>query len=357
MGAFATSLSSVQELQGLLRAGGVLPGFTLAGTLPVPASLQTFNTINEIQTQLGGTAAAFDIVVLQNPPGQYATGLEGVFAGRNSLSGQVNYDGLASGALLQGGVDTLNGGEDFDAYYFFDYRLRFDTSLADAVSGGVGRSRIAEGGAVIPRNRAIFRFQNVNDARYLNGGKDVARFTTGFERTFFDDLVSLEMRLPFAGNSPTQTNIANGVAASDSRARLGNLTAYLKALLWSNDAFALSGGIGVALPTASDIRVGLGETALLRVANQSVHFQPFIGFLCTPSPSTFVQGFFQTDFAANGNDVHVNTGSGLALAGVMTDPNFAYIDLSIGHWLYESKGASGRNWGHPKRLVDLRKST
>lgn len=343
IGAFSTSLASIQELQSLLRSASPVPGGTLVGTLPDAATLTTLNNIAQIQAQLASTGAAWDIIALQDPPAGYASGLASIFAGRNALPGTVSYDAASSGALLQAGGDSLNGGEDLDAYYFYDYALRFDTALADAASGGVGRLKIAEGGTVLPTDRVFFRYNNVNGAAYSNTRESLTRFTPGFEKTFLDGLFSFELRAPFATNAPISSTLdAGGSLTTGDVTRFGNLTMYAKALLIDRNNFALSGGLGVAAPTADDVSVGFADgTQLLHITNRSVHLQPFLAALYTPNSRCFAHGFLQTDFAANGSPVSVNTGSGLAAAGTFTDPNFLFADVGLGYWLYQSKATSG----------------
>ncbi len=144
VGIFSSSIGSIQQLQSLLRAGSPIPGAVLQGQVADNATLTTLNTISQIQTQLGATALAYDIIALQAPPGSYNAAVNSVFLTRNAVPGATVYNGVSSGALIQGGVDTLNGGEDLDAFYFYDYIVRFNTALADASSGGVGRLKIAE---------------------------------------------------------------------------------------------------------------------------------------------------------------------------------------------------------------------
>ncbi|MEZ6134840.1 MAG: hypothetical protein R3C53_08015 [Pirellulaceae bacterium] len=343
IGAFDTSLASVQQLQTLLRSGSPLPGVSLAGTLPDAATLTTLNTIAQIQSQLASTGVAFDIIALQNPPAGYSSGLAALFAGRNGSPGLVSYDAAASGAILQSGADTFNGGEDLDAYYFFDYILRYDTALADAASGGMGRLKIAEGGAVLPTDRVFFRHNSVNGIAYSAGGQSLTRFVPGFEKTMLDGLASFELRVPFSANAPINSAFASdGSIATGDESRFGNLTMYAKLLLIDRQRFALSGGLGIAAPTGDDVSVNLADgTRLLHIGNQSVHLQPFLGMLYTPNNDWFAHGFLQTDFATNGSTVTANTGSGMTNVGTFTDPNFLYADFGIGWWVFQSQRRSG----------------
>ncbi len=343
VGVFSSSISSIQQLQALLRAGSPIPGITLQGQVPDNATLTTLNTISQIQTQLGATGLAYDIIALQAPPGSYNTAVNSVFLTRNALPGSTVYNGASSGAFIQGGVDTLHGGEDLDAFYFYDYVVRFNTALADASSGGVGRLKIAEGGAVLPTNRVFFRYSNIHNIAFTNNSQNLNRFVPGFERTFFDGLTSLELRAPFATDASTTYSLDSGSFSNGNTTRFGNLTLYAKALLHQTDRLAISGGVGLALPTANDIRVHYANgTALLNVQNESVHLQPFLGALFTPNERFFIQTFAQYDATASGNTVAINsTGAGLQNAGTLTDPGQLFLDGGFGYWLFKSNVSRG----------------
>jgi hypothetical protein len=343
VGIFSTSINSVEQLQSLFRAGSPLPGFTLQGTVNDNATLTTLNTISQIQTQLGSTGLGYDIILIQAPPGSYTSGVNSVFQTRNTIPGSTVYNSGSSGALIQGGVDTLNSGEDLDGFYFYDYIVRFNTALADASSGGVGRTKIAEGGTVLPQNRVFFRYSTIHNVAFTNRGTSLNRFTPGFERSFLDGLASFELRAPFATDAVSNSSLDTNTFTNGTDTRFGNLTLYAKALLYHADKLAISGGLGLELPTASDINVNYANgQSLLRIRNESVHLQPFLGALYTPNNRIFAQGFFQYDMAASGNSIAINsTGTGLQNAGTLTDPNNVFFDVGLGYWAYRSDAKRG----------------
>ncbi|MCC7333733.1 MAG: hypothetical protein IT422_01465 [Pirellulaceae bacterium] len=342
VGILSSSVQSIQQLQALLRSGSPIPGATLVGTINADATLTTAQSISQIQTFLASTALPYDIIALAAPPGSYTAGVNSQFLLRNGILGTTVYNSASSGAMLQAGGDTLNGGEDLDAFYFYDYVVRFNTRLADASSGGVGRSKIAEGGTILPQDRVFFRYSYFDNVRYGNG-VGLNRYTPGFERSFFDRLVSLELRAPFATNTTTSSTFDGDSFSNGSDTRFGNLTLYAKALLIQREQLAISGGLGILLPTASDINVNYANgTSLLKVENNSVRLQPFLGGLYTPSDRWYAQGFVQYDVAANGNRVLINsTGNGLAQAGKLTDSSNLYFDGGIGYWAYRSQATQG----------------
>lgn len=217
-----------------------------------------------------------------------------------------------------------------------------NTSLANASSGGVGRLKIAEGGTVLPQSRVFMRYNHFAGAQA--GQRDqLNRFTPGFEWAFGSGLLSLEVRAPFATDAHTTSVLRADGLSNGSKTRFGNLSLYGKALLYSNDTLAVSGGLGLSLPTADDIQVRLADgTELLEVENQAVHLQPFLGALYTPNDRWFAQGFLQQDTAVSGNRVSLNwDGNGLRRVGTLDDPNHLFFDLGLGYWLYRSSSARG----------------
>jgi hypothetical protein len=333
VGIFRTSISSVQELQALLRSGQPLPGATPVGMVNADATLTTALTINQIRALLASTpGVAFDIIPLVSPPGSYASAVDAVFE-TTRPGGVTRFNGGVSGALLQGGADTLNGGEDLDAFYFFDYILQVDIPTPSAGTGGVGRSRIAENGGVKPEDRIFSDLGYFDNVAFLPSGTGFKRFTPGFEKTFFDGMASLELRIPLA--TTVDGVIFEDGSTNTDQVQMGNLALYLKALLMQGDAWGVSGGLGLIFPTAEGVEVSFtnGGT-LVDIDNDAYHLQPFLGGYYAPNERFFTQGFFQLDFDTNGNPVALNPdGTGLRDAGTLNDSTFLFLDWSIGYWL------------------------
>ncbi len=342
VGIFSTSLSSIQDLQTLLRAGAPLPAATLEGTISDNATMTTIATVSQIQALLASTPEAFDIVALANPPGTYDSVVATLFAARNTGPGNTILNSAASGAVLQGGVDTLTGGEDFDAFYFYEYQSAIRLLVPQVSGGGVGRIKLAEGGSVMPQDRVFFRYSYIDDVMFRTNGVGLSRFTPGFERTFYDGLFSYELRVPFASStvSDVATNGAQILGGTD--AQFGNLTMYLKALLYSRESCAFTAGLGIEVPTADGISMSLGGTPILDVSNDVVHLQPFFGVLHYMNEHVFGQGFLQFDLAAGSNDVRMNTsGTGLTAAGTISDRDYVFVDYAIGVWAMRNNRREG----------------
>src|SRR5690606_20547286 len=121
----------------------------------------------------------------------------------------------------------------------------------------------------------------------------------------------------------------------------GNMTMYLKGLLWSSDTFAFSGGFGLAVPTADDVYIkDAAGTNLVKVNNESVHMLPFLGFLGTPTERFFYQGIAQLDIDLNGNEVSASSFAAGAPTGTLfslgngQDQTYMYLSGSMGYWMY-----------------------
>ncbi len=82
----------------------------------------------------------------------------------------------------------------------------------------------------------------------------------------------------------TLTVLPAGGVTSTSATEFGNLTLFLKSLLWHNQHTAISGGLGVAIPTADDVVVRYtGGTEAVRVSSRATHLLPFLGGVYAPN--------------------------------------------------------------------------
>jgi hypothetical protein len=156
--------------------------------------------------------------------------------------------------------------------------------------------------------------------------------------------------MPMAGTLDSNTLIdpVSGVDQTGLNGEFGDLFFGFKALLAASERGAIAAGMGVTVPTADDVRVGLSDgTQLALVENEAVYLSPYGAFLITPSPRTFVQGFVQFNVDTNGNPVFLNSaGTGLVPAGRLNNQALLFLDLSVGQWLYRdlSGPARGLAW-------------
>ena len=123
------------------------------------------------------------------------------------------------------------------------------------------------------------------------------------------------MRFPMAVME--SNNIVADQSSFGNTGQFGDMEVIVKAIVVQEDTWTLSAGLGISIPTAPDVNVGLADgTPLAKVANHSTHLQPFFGLLVTPNDDWFAQAYLEIDVAASGDPVSANlTGNGLTSVG------------------------------------------
>jgi hypothetical protein len=221
-------------------------------------------------------------------------------------------------------------------------------TLADVVatspSNLVGRFKVAENNSPLPGDRAYFDYNFFSTTVY---GVDVSRFTAGVEKSFFDGLASVELRLPFASTLDNQQVGFNGIAfpttTSGTATRLGDLLIVTKFQVARDDTWFLGAGVGLAAPTGPDVQVGTGSgNSLMQISNNAVYLSPYLSFLYAPDERFYMQGFSSIDIDLNGNSVQFLSSSPkphLDQIGHLRDRTFWTTDLAVGYWVYRSNSA------------------
>ena len=212
------------------------------------------------------------------------------------------------------------------------------TTASDlALAGGGYRLKVAENNKALPMNRCYFMYNHFHNA--LEADTNIAapgsefsshvdRYTIGLERTFRDDLWSVDLRIPFAASQ--QFN-SGGLAIEGGS--VGNLQVTLKRLLALGDYGAVAAGLAIDAPTGSDV-TGQFTTTSFTMHNQAVHLAPYIGFLRAADDRLFCQGFLQLDVPMNGNQVdYTDTVFPPGTFGTFTEQTLLYADISAGYWL------------------------
>ena len=217
------------------------------------------------------------------------------------------------------------------------------TALVDVpLAGGGLRTKISENNKAFPMDRVYFQYSHFHNAanadfdttapgNEFSGHLD--RYTVGLEKTFHDNLWSIDLRMPFA---TSQAFSSPGVDVSSGD--IGNLSVIAKRLLVAGDRGALATGLGINTPTGSDVRVTTFQDYLL--ANEAVHLSPFVGTLFQPNDRVFYHVFFEIDVPVNGNSLTYDPGSGPVYAGKLTEQTLLKADVSAGYWLYRNPHAS-----------------
>jgi hypothetical protein len=170
----------------------------------------------------------------------------------------------------------------------------------------------------------------------------IDRYTMGFEKTFFNAMTSVEIRMPFTGSFD-----ATLPGLSVSNGNVGNMAVILKGLLYRGQNLGIGAGMGIDTPTGSSTTARLGTTNL-RFQNDAVHLLPYVGFLYSPGDpqwgwgnGLFMTGFLQFDAATNGNAVQfVDPNNGMRTGlGKFNEQDLLFVDLSVGYWLYRNPDA------------------
>jgi hypothetical protein len=247
-----------------------------------------------------------------------------------------------------------------------------------------GRLNVSEGNTPLPTDRLYLsyrHFENATATRFFQYRQDfnIDQYTLGGEKTFFNDMLSFEMRLPLEHrltSQPFTYDVLNPPFFLDpvafppgftpmgggTRTELGNVSFLFKALLVERADYAVSAGIGVTLPTAQDIEYlvttddtlvfpsipGLtADSSVLLdvfVSNETVYIAPFTAWLWQPAPRFFHQGFFQVEVAANPSSVVV-AGDGLN--------DFYFNNVFIGTLDWRTPFPTGRTNLHAQTLMRL----
>jgi hypothetical protein len=231
-----------------------------------------------------------------------------------------------------------------------------------------GRLNIAEANTPLPIDRIYYsyrHFANATPTRVFQYSEDfdVDRHTIAGERTFFDQMMSMEIRVPLEYRLSSQVGtysvnpfqqtlpFAPGFDSiygtpTDRRVELGNVSMIFKALLHERETFALSAGLGVTLPSARDVTydaviddfVTFPQAPFLArysfqmssiASNETVYLTPFAAWIHKPSERFFHQGFLQIETPANpsfftlggfGQAAYDTNGNSVVGNGVFQDP-------------------------------------
>lgn len=261
----------------------------------------------------------------------------------------------------------------------FSYLQAGDFAVANT-SGAINfrNSKVAENNSAVPRDRLSFRYNYFKNALQVDGleaspalGPRVSQavgapfrqfhqvqpasesyhvhlYTLGLEKTFLDDMASIEVRVPFARTIDSSLNLVSGDLLFDvpdtvplvqptPGATLGNAdtelqdtNVILKAVLAQdvNRNWLVSGGLGVTIPTGEDLDARVvdysndiiddpGDSFFIRppnqfafdrrtrrfeIENETWGIAPFLAAAATPTDRTFVNAFAQVDVPLNSSD-------------------------------------------------------
>ena len=230
--------------------------------------------------------------------------------------------------------------------------------ISPGLGGGVGQIKLMETGSPIPRDRVMLNYSYFSGVPIGTGKLDVSRFTPGFEKTFFEGNSSIEVRVPMAITAGSTFIHDEESSINSTDYQFGNLTLFLKHLIYRDETYAVSAGGGLVLPTAANTVMlssfhGRNHTDLV-IRNESIHLMPFLGGTYTPNDRFFSQSLVQLDFSANGNPVSVESispqypfgeGGPLKRIGSLNDATFLYASVAAGYWLHRASVGTSRITG------------
>ncbi|MCA9261886.1 MAG: hypothetical protein KDA61_21860 [Planctomycetales bacterium] len=309
---------------------------------------------------------------------------------------------LASNTRRASGSRTPYMIGDTGAGTCFAFGGLFDAEMSHPAVG-CSRLNISENNSALPTDRLYLSYRHFHNASRLRAWQfaetyNYDRFMLGGEKTFWDGNMSFEMRLPIENrvNSQLETYIVDDPRfdldpidypsgffpfLGGTQTEIGNISFLLKALMYESREFAMSMGLGVTMPTASDMEYlvttdhtlefpsepGLtaDSSVLLDVfaSNETFYLAPFWGWLWQPNDRFFHQGFLQVEVAANPTSVTVN-GDGIqdfyqngvfvsqgdwetaTFPTTRSDVNFQTLmrlNLGVGYHLVDNPGKRGLN--------------
>lgn len=215
--------------------------------------------------------------------------------------------------------------------------------IAAAISG----LRAAENNRALPSNRVWVAYNYFNSAFDVatddsfglspqNDGRSLHRSIVAVETLLDEGQTSVEVRMPF-GSAFDSNGIAGPVTSpapySVSSASIGNLNVLLKRLLYADENWAWSAGLGLEVPTGSEGVIRYDDIAAV-LDPKAVHFVPFAA-ITRRAERWFGNGFMQLDFPSHGDRLNatLNSIGVFETAGRIDQPPLFGMDIGGGYWL------------------------
>ena len=344
------TVSTVGGLQTLYRQKNLLPSQNVVGTIADNATFTTTQSLDDVNAAFAATLQPYDVVGVQPPPGTYNTAVDVAFQAANTVNGRTVFDPTTSGVIRSGGTEPvapfnqpLAPGDMLDAFYAFDYVVNLPIPSPSA-DGLLGRSSIGANTRAVPTDRLYFDYSRIKNGVPFSRTENFDRYTFGIEKTVGEGDFSVEFRVPFAASMDNLLILENGQGASD--IKTGNALVILKHELASNEQMMISGGLGISIPTGSDIEVdNAAGKPLIRLANEAAHMKPFLAMAFVPDQHFFMQSFIEYDLPAGRNGAEVNLdGMGLQQVGRFRDASHLLWDVSAGYWSEADDESMIRRW-------------
>lgn len=355
---------TAQQLQTYYRLCTGNNPYVLEGTVASENVVSTL-TVNEINAAFAATGQPYDLVGVVDPSANIQSAADGVLDAANGVNGTTVYDPTTSAVIRSKDTETtgtlngpVNAADLFDVLYAFDYVVDLAVPSPSA-DGLLGRTTVATNGVVRTTNRLFFDYAVVNNSLPTSRAESIDRFTLAWERTFGEGHFSLEGRITMA--APLDNRIIVETGAGPSQTEFGNMLLIAKQELYVDDWMVVSGGLGMSLPTGSDVNVdNAAGVPLLELDNEAIHFKPFLAAIYVPDHHWFFQGFLEYDIAGGTNTAALNL-DGLALlnrdggrvqlqnVGRYRDASHILIDVQAGYWfgeVHDDHGHDDHGGGH-----------
>lgn len=242
------------------------------------------------------------------------------------------------GATFVSGNAVYNNPSDIDFFYNYLFTSGLDVcvNLPNPAGGGlVGRNKYFDNGSPLPHDRVYFFYNHVGNFPGLGTPFDINRYVFGVEKTFFNGLASVEVRIPFAGTASSDQY--GGQPLATNQTEFGNVGLVLKGVLFRTPNFVISTGMAVSAPTADDSRLLIGNTPVVTIQNQTWILQPLFGMAYAPNDRFYAQFGAQFDFDPQGNPVRaLNGNGGLTRVGTLNDQNYVFLHSAVGYWIWQN---------------------
>ena len=235
----------------------------------------------------------------------------------------------------RGGLGVSNPGINSSSVLFTAFGAGQEYVIINPGGGGVvGRTKLSDDNSPLPRDRILFGYDYFQNVPLTPTGTHVARYSPGFEKTFFDGLTSLELRAPFASSIDNDLQIGQ----SSRQTQFGNMSLTGKALLLAGENGGIASGMQMGLPTANNTTLSLpGGQPFLRIVNQSITLAPYLAIYTTPTPRLFTQFWASTVFDTTGNRIDTSDSGGPPTAsGRVFSQSMLSLDGQIGYRLYRN---------------------
>jgi hypothetical protein len=193
------------------------------------------------------------------------------------------------------------------------------------------RLNISENNTALPVDRFYYSYRHFHNSTGIQAFQyqenyNLDRHLFGLESTFWDEMGSVEIRLPLEQRlrsdmlsiiSPPDSVVDVLTGSDDREVDVGNLSIITKLLLLERQSLAVSAGLGITVPTARDVSydIGVRDTIIFPIApgvtgdtlssfendfeNETVYLSPFLAWLLVPDARWYHQGFLQVEVAAN----------------------------------------------------------